>query len=66
MTIMNRRNAIVGFLTLKVGKVVARRKAKQVGDKLTPWRKANDKKTDKKSDKRDKSGKSDQSEKKSE
>ncbi|HEX5172960.1 MAG TPA: hypothetical protein VFV91_02300 [Gaiellaceae bacterium] len=38
MTIMNRRNAVVGFLTLKVGKVVARRKAKQVGGKLTSWR----------------------------
>ena len=37
MTIVNRRNAIVGFLTLKVGKVVARRKAKQVGGKLTRW-----------------------------
>jgi hypothetical protein len=55
MTIMNRRNAIVGFLTLKVGKVVARRKAKQVGGKLAPWRSKstkNDKneKNDKKSD----------------
>jgi hypothetical protein len=51
MTIINRRNAIVGFLTLKVGKVVARRKAKQVGGKLAPWRKQNDKKSDKKNDK---------------
>ncbi len=50
MTIVNRRNAIVGFLTLKVGKVVARRKAKQVGGKLTRW---GSKKTDK-SDKNDK------------
>jgi hypothetical protein len=51
MTIMNRRNAVVGFLTLKVGKVVARRKAKQVGGKLTNWRKANEnKKSDKKSE----------------
>jgi hypothetical protein len=50
MTIINRRNAIVGFLTLKVGKVVARRKAKQVGGKLAPWRKPNDKKNEKKSD----------------
>ncbi|HKU56699.1 MAG TPA: hypothetical protein VJP41_06735 [Gaiellaceae bacterium] len=50
MTIMNRRNAIVGFLTLKVGKVVARRKAKQVGGKLAPWRTKNGKsKSDKKS-----------------
>jgi hypothetical protein len=41
MTIVNRRNAVVGFLAIKVGKVVARRKAKQVGGKLTPpWRKS--------------------------
>jgi hypothetical protein len=38
MTIVNRRNAVIGFLTLKVGKIVARRKAKQVGGKLTNWR----------------------------
>jgi hypothetical protein len=37
MTIVNRRNAVVGFLAIKVGKTVARRKAKQVGGKLTPW-----------------------------
>ena len=35
MTIVNRRNAVVGFLAIKVGKTVARRKAKQVGGKLT-------------------------------
>ena len=39
MTIVNRRNAVVGFLALKVGKSVARRKAKRVGDKLTNRRK---------------------------
>jgi hypothetical protein len=52
MTIMNRRNAVVGFLTLKVGKVIARRKAKQVGGKLAPWRNKSTKneKSDKKSD----------------
>ena len=52
MTIMNRRNAVVAFLTLKVGKVIARRKAKQVGGKLTNWRPKAGKseKTDKKSD----------------
>jgi hypothetical protein len=52
MTIMNRRNAVVGFLTLKVGKVIARRKAKEVGGKLAPWRKKSTKneKNDKKSD----------------
>jgi hypothetical protein len=48
MSIVNRRNAIVGFLTLKVGKVVARRKAKKVGGKLANWRSRNDKKNDKK------------------
>lgn len=47
MTIMNRRNAVVGFLTLKVGKIVARRKAKQVGGKVTSWR-TRDGKSDKK------------------
>lgn len=39
MTIVNRRNAVVGFLTIKAGKVVARRKARQVGGKLTGLRK---------------------------
>jgi hypothetical protein len=34
MTIVNRRNAVVGYLTLKAGKIVARRKARQVGGKL--------------------------------
>jgi hypothetical protein len=51
MTIVNRRNAIVGFLTIKVGKLVARRKAKRVGGKLTNWRnKTDNKKSDKKSE----------------
>ena len=36
MTIMNRRNAVVGYLAIKTGKVVARRKAKRVGGKLVP------------------------------
>jgi len=48
MSIVNRRNAIVGVLTLKVGKVVARRKAKKVGGKLASWRSKTDKKNDKK------------------
>jgi hypothetical protein len=49
MSIVNRRNAVVGFLAIKVGKVVARRKAKQVGGKLAPpWRGKNDKKGDSK------------------
>ena len=52
MTIMNRRNAIVGFLTIKAGKIVARRKAKQVGGKLAPWRNKSEKQSDKKSDKK--------------
>ena len=34
MTIVNRRNAVVGFLTLKVGKIVARKKAKKLKQKL--------------------------------
>jgi hypothetical protein len=52
MSIVNRRNAVVGFLAIKVGKVVARRKAKQVGGKLAPrWRTRSDKKDDKQSDK---------------
>ena len=49
MSIVNRRNAVVGFLALKVGKVVARRKAKQVGGKLAPpWRNNKGSKGDKK------------------
>ena len=43
MSIVNKRNAVVGYVTIKVGKVVARRKAKQVGGKLTPWRNGNKK-----------------------
>lgn len=50
MTIVNRRNAIVGFVVLKVGKVVARRKAKKVGGKLANLRNRSDKKSDKKSE----------------
>ena len=42
MTIMNRRNAVVGFLTLKVGKMMARKKAKQVTGRFAN-RKKNDK-----------------------
>jgi hypothetical protein len=34
MSIVNRRNALVGLLTLKVGKIIARRKAKQVRGRL--------------------------------
>lgn len=45
MTIMNRRNAVVGFLTLKVGKMMARKKAKQVKGRFARGKK-NDKKTD--------------------
>jgi hypothetical protein len=46
MTIVNRRNAVIGFLTLKVGKLVARRKAKRVRGRLASRIKKNDKKTD--------------------
>jgi hypothetical protein len=51
MSIVNRRNAVIGFLTLKVGKMVARRKAKQVTGRFTNRNKKNEsKKNDKKSD----------------
>src|SRR5436305_14600704 len=50
MSIVNRRNAVVGFLTLKVGKLVARRKAKQVTGRSANRTKKDDKKNDKKSD----------------
>jgi hypothetical protein len=48
MSIVNRRNAVIGFLTLKVGKMVARKKAKQVTGRFAN-RKKNDKKNDKSS-----------------
>jgi hypothetical protein len=38
MSIVNRRNAVVGWLVLKTGKAIARRKAKRVGGKLASWR----------------------------
>ena len=41
MSIVNRRNAVVGFLTLKVGKMVARKKAKQVKGRFADRRKKN-------------------------
>ena len=34
MSIVNRRNAVVGFVALKVGKFVARKQAKKLGRKL--------------------------------
>jgi hypothetical protein len=34
MTIVNRRNAVVGWATLKAGKVVARRQTKRLGSKV--------------------------------
>jgi hypothetical protein len=40
MTIVNKRNAVVGFLTLKVGKIVARKKAKKLKQKLPVGRKS--------------------------
>jgi hypothetical protein len=50
MTIVNKRNAVVGFVAIKVGKRVARRKAKQVGGKLAPpWGSPNGKKGEKQS-----------------
>jgi hypothetical protein len=38
MSIINRRNAIIGFLTVKAMKIVAREQAKKVGRKVTPGR----------------------------
>jgi hypothetical protein len=46
MSIVNRRNAVVGFLTLKVGKMVARRKAKQVKGRFANRKNKDDKKSD--------------------
>jgi hypothetical protein len=42
MSIVNRRNAVVGFVVLKVGKVFARRKAKQVRGRLAGLRRKSD------------------------
>jgi hypothetical protein len=39
MSIVNRRNAVVGWLTLKVARGIARKKARKVGGKLAAWRK---------------------------
>ncbi|HEY8108284.1 MAG TPA: hypothetical protein VIC70_06250 [Gaiellaceae bacterium] len=36
MSIVNRRNAVIGFLTVKAMKIVAREQAKKVGRKVTP------------------------------
>jgi hypothetical protein len=36
MTIINKRNAIIGFLTVKAMKIVAREQARKVGRKVTP------------------------------
>ncbi|HEX6952443.1 MAG TPA: hypothetical protein VF124_06595 [Gaiellaceae bacterium] len=52
MTVINKRNAVVGYLTIKTGKVVARRKAKQVGSKLAPWSSKNGKNRNGKSSKK--------------
>jgi hypothetical protein len=43
MSIVNRRNAVVGFLTLKVGKILARKKAKQVKGRFVARRTKHDK-----------------------
>jgi hypothetical protein len=40
MTIVNRRNAIIGFLTVKAMKIVAREQARRVGRKVTPGTKS--------------------------
>jgi hypothetical protein len=38
MSILNRRNAVVGWVALKTGKVVGQRQAKRAGRKLRPSR----------------------------
>ena len=40
MSIVNRRNAVVGWITLKVGKKVARKHAKKLSAKLPRIRKS--------------------------
>ena len=47
MSIVNKRNAVVGFLAIKVGKRVARRQAKQAAGRLIPWGKKSEKKSGK-------------------
>jgi hypothetical protein len=42
MGIVNRRNALVGWLALKVGKRLARRKARQVRGSIPFWRRTRD------------------------
>jgi hypothetical protein len=40
MSIVNRRNALIGFLTVKAMKIVAREQARKVGRKVTPGNKS--------------------------
>ena len=40
MAIVNKRNAIVGFLTLKIAKKVARKRAQRLAQKLPSRRKS--------------------------
>ena len=44
MSIVNRRNAVIGFLTVKAMKIAAREQARRVGRKVTPGRKSGKKK----------------------
>jgi hypothetical protein len=53
MAIMNRRNAFVGWLTLKAGKVIVRRKVKDAGGRLASWRSPGD---ERRSTRKDRSG----------
>ncbi len=39
MAIVNKRNAVVGFIVLKAGKIIARKKAKKLSQKLPFGRK---------------------------
>ena len=50
MSIVNKRNAVVGFLAIKVGKRVARKQAKQAAGRLLPWGNKSNKKKDKQND----------------
>jgi hypothetical protein len=38
MGIVNKRNAVVGWVVLKMGKRVARKKARSAGETLAFWR----------------------------
>lgn len=45
MTIVNRRNAVIGWVMLKVWKRNARRRSEQARGHVTSWRRKSDKKS---------------------